>query len=76
VVTDNDRLTVTVRNGPARDTPPPPAGRGGTGLDGMHQRVAAVRGTVSAGPEADGWVVEGSIPLDHADATTQPDGRP
>jgi signal transduction histidine kinase len=76
VVTDNDRLTVTVRNGPARDTPPPPAGRGGTGLDGMHQRVAAVRGTVSAGPEADGWVVEGSIPLDHADATTQPDGQP
>jgi signal transduction histidine kinase len=75
VVVDGVRLDVSVRNGPARHAPPAPAGRGGTGLDGMHQRVAAVGGTVSAGPEGDGWVVEGSIPLDRTDATAQPEGR-
>jgi signal transduction histidine kinase len=75
VVNDNDRLTVSVRNGRARHTPPPPAGRGGTGLDGMRQRVAAVGGTVAAGPEGDGWVVEGSIPFERSDATAQPEGR-
>jgi signal transduction histidine kinase len=75
VVNDNDRLTVSVRNGRARHTPPPPAGRGGTGLDGMHQRVAAVGGAVAAGPMGDGWVVEGSIPIERSDATAQPEGR-
>jgi signal transduction histidine kinase len=75
VANDSDRLTVSVRNGRARHTARPPAGRGGTGLDGMHQRVAAVGGTVSAGPEGDGWVVEGSIPLERTDATPQPEGR-
>jgi signal transduction histidine kinase len=75
VVVNGARVAVSVRNGPARRSPPAPAGRGGTGLDGMHQRVAAVGGTVSAGPEGDGWVVEGSIPLDRADTTPQPEGR-
>jgi signal transduction histidine kinase len=75
VVSNGARLSVSVRNGPARRPPPAPAGRGGTGLDGMHQRVAAVGGTVSAGPEGDGWVVEGSIPLERTEATAQPDGR-
>jgi signal transduction histidine kinase len=75
VVNDNDRLTVSVRNGRARHTPPPPAGRGGTGLDGMRQRVAAVGGAVAAGPMGDGWVVEGSIPIERSDATAQPEGR-
>jgi signal transduction histidine kinase len=75
VVNDNDRLTVSVRNGRARHTPPPPAGRGGTGLDGMRQRVAAVGGAVAAGPMGDGWVVEGSIPIGRSDATAQPEGR-
>ncbi|HET6833612.1 MAG TPA: histidine kinase [Acidimicrobiales bacterium] len=75
VVVDGVRLDVSVRNGPARHPPPAPTGRGGAGLDGMHQRVAAVGGTVSAGPEGDGWVVEGSIPLDRTDATAQPEGR-
>jgi signal transduction histidine kinase len=75
VVNDNDRLAVSVRNGPARHAPPPPAGRGGSGLDGMRQRVGAVGGTVSAGPRGDGWEVEGSIPLERTDATAQPEGR-
>jgi signal transduction histidine kinase len=75
IVANGVRLSVSVRNGPARRPPPPPSGRGGTGLDGMHQRVAAVGGTVSAGPEGDGWVVEGSIPLEHTDAAAQPEGR-
>jgi signal transduction histidine kinase len=75
VANDSDRLTVSVRNGRARHSPPPPSGRSGTGVDGMRQRVAAVGGTVSAGPEGDGWVVEGSIPLERADAAAQPEGR-
>jgi signal transduction histidine kinase len=75
IVMNGARLSVSVRNGPARRTSPAPAGRGGTGLDGMHQRVAAVGGTVSAGPEGDGWVVEGSMPLDRTEAPAQPDGR-
>jgi signal transduction histidine kinase len=75
VVMNGARLSVSVRNGPARHTPPAPAGRGGTGLDGMHQRVAAVGGTVSAGPEGDGWVVEGSMPLERLERTAQPEGR-
>jgi signal transduction histidine kinase len=75
VVNDNDRLTVSVRNGRARHAPPARVGHRGTGLDGMHQRVAAVGGEVSAGPEGDGWVVEGSIPLERNDATAQPKGR-
>jgi signal transduction histidine kinase len=75
VVMNGARLSVSVRNGPARRTPPAPAGRGGTGLDGMHQRVAAVGGTVSAGPDGDGWVVEGSMPLERLERTAHPEGR-
>ena len=75
VVNDNDRLNVSVCNGPARDTPPPPAGRGGTGLEGMRQRVGAVGGTVTAGPEGGGWMVDGSIPLPRTAARPQPEAR-
>jgi hypothetical protein len=79
-VRDRDRLAVSVRNGPASvatspPSPPPagtdrpgPRGRRGAGLDGMRQRVAAVGGTLSAGPDGDGWLVEGSIPLWRAGA--------
>ena len=75
VVNDDDRLAVSVCNGPARQAAPPPTGRGGSGLDGMRQRVGAVGGTVSAGPHGGGWMVEGSIPLQRADATAAPEGR-
>ena len=71
VAEDHERLTVSVRNGPARRTPPGRhAGRGGTGLDGMRQRLAALGGTVAAGPDGDGWLVEGSIPLRRANGRT------
>jgi signal transduction histidine kinase len=76
VVNDDDRLSVSVRNGPAGRTPPPPAGRGGTGLEGMRQRVGAVGGTVSAGPEGGGWIVDGSIPLPRTAARREPEARP
>jgi signal transduction histidine kinase len=76
VAVDGVRLAVSVRNGPARHAPPAPAGRGGTGLEGMQQRVGAVGGAVSAGPEGDGWAVEGSIPLERTGATTQREGQP
>ena len=75
VVNDDDRLSVSVRNGPARRTPPPPAGRGGTGLEGMRQRVGAVGGTVSIGPEGGGWLVDGSIPLPRPAARPHPEAR-
>jgi signal transduction histidine kinase len=75
VVNDDDRLSVSVRNGPAGRTPPPPAGRGGTGLEGMRQRVGAVGGTVSAGPEGGGWIVDGSIPLPRTAARREPEAR-
>ncbi|HEY8524619.1 MAG TPA: histidine kinase [Acidimicrobiales bacterium] len=38
-------------------------GRRGTGLDGMRQRVAALGGTLAAGPDGDGWSVTATIPL-------------
>ncbi|MGN9909616.1 sensor histidine kinase [Phytohabitans sp. LJ34] len=57
-----DRLVVAVRNGPARRPGRPGAG-GGTGLAGMRQRVTGLGGTVSAGPDGDGWVVEAVLPL-------------
>jgi len=75
MVNGDGRLSVSVRNGPARHTPPPPAGRGGTGLEGMRQRVGAVGGTVSAGPAGDGWSVDGSIPLPRPAARPQPEAR-
>jgi signal transduction histidine kinase len=58
------RILVSIRNGAARR---PATGRrgGGTGLDGMRQRVAALGGTVAAGPDGDGWLVEAALPLRH-----------
>ena len=69
LVCTEDRLSVSVRNGPARTPPPPRARRRGVGLDGMRHRITAVGGTVTAGPDDDGggWRVDGSIPLRPAD---------
>jgi signal transduction histidine kinase len=71
VANDGEQLTVAVRNGPARGEPSaaPPGRRGGTGLDGMRQRLGALGGTVTAGPLAGyGWVVSGTIPLRRSSA--------
>jgi signal transduction histidine kinase len=69
VVQEPERLVVSVRNGAARRTSVPQRGRGaGTGLDGMRQRVTALGGTISAGPDGDGWLIEASLPLRHASA--------
>jgi signal transduction histidine kinase len=39
-----------------------PATGGGTGLDGLRARVAALGGTTRIGPTADGWSVEADLP--------------
>lgn len=53
-----DRTRITVRNGCAV-APRHPAG---TGITAMNERVAAVGGTLSAGPAGGGWLVEAVIP--------------
>jgi len=54
-------LTVTNPSGPGRDALG--AGPGsGLGLQGMSERVAALGGTVHAGPRADGWSLEVEVP--------------
>jgi signal transduction histidine kinase len=69
IVQDPEHLVVSVRNTAARVAAPSQRSRGGgTGLDGMRQRVAAVGGTLSAGPDGDGWLVEASLPLRRTDA--------
>jgi signal transduction histidine kinase len=68
VARESQRLFVSVRNGPARR--PGQRGRGGgTGLDGMRQRVAALGGTMTAGPDGEGWLVTASLPLPRVPAT-------
>jgi signal transduction histidine kinase len=62
VAREADRLVITVRSGAARQ-PTRPGRRGGTGLAGMRQRVAGLGGTMSAGPDGDGWRVEATLPL-------------
>jgi signal transduction histidine kinase len=37
--------------------------RGGNGIEGMRERVAAVGGTFSAGPEDTNWVVRAQLPM-------------
>ncbi|MDW5324213.1 sensor histidine kinase [Plantactinospora sp. KLBMP9567] len=63
IVRQTDRLAVSVRNGAPARTPTPSGRGGGTGLAGMRQRVDALGGTVSAGPDGDGWLVEASLPV-------------
>jgi signal transduction histidine kinase len=67
VTGDGDGLAVSVRNGPGSGSVGAgsvgTSGGGGTGLDAMRQRLAALGGTLFAGPNGDGWAVEGTIPL-------------
>lgn len=62
VVNDGEHLTVVVRNGPS-DQHSKRTASGGTGLVGMRERIDALGGVVSAGPDGGGWRVEASIPL-------------
>jgi signal transduction histidine kinase len=60
-----EALHVTVRNDAVHVTPVVPrAGTGGFGLVGMSERVAALGGTLTAGPTAAGvWTVSAQVPL-------------
>lgn len=63
-----DAVVVTVSNpmdtGTARGRD---AAGSGLGLVGLRERVASVRGTVSAGPATAGWKVEARLPLSRED---------
>jgi len=67
IVIDGEQLAVSVQNGPAAHHVTRSFG-GGVGLAGMRERIGALGGRLSAGPDGDGWRVEGSIPLRSADA--------
>lgn len=66
-VTDGD-VTVETANGPAAPVQQASADfgpSGGNGIRGMRERAAAVGGTLSAGPAADGgFIVRGMLPLE------------
>ncbi|MFD8600477.1 sensor histidine kinase [Kitasatospora sp. NPDC059646] len=49
-----DGATVRIANGPAPAAPAPATGGGGHGLAGLHERVRAVGGQLSAAPTRDG----------------------
>jgi signal transduction histidine kinase len=59
-----DRVTLTVRNGPAaEDVRTPLAGGTGLGLVGMRERAALLGGKLQAGPSPQGgWIVELELP--------------
>lgn len=63
-----DEVVVTVSNpmdtGSARERD---AAGSGLGLIGLRERVASVRGTVTAGPATAGWKVEARLPLSRED---------
>ena len=64
---DADRVTAGITNpGVGRRSGP-----GGYGLAGLREQVSAVGGTLSSGPDADGWAVECRLP--RRAATSRPD---
>ncbi|MGZ4323414.1 MAG: sensor histidine kinase [Solirubrobacteraceae bacterium] len=58
---EHDRTRLSVNNGPSA-TPPRHGMGGGRGLDGLRERIERAGGTMSAGPTADGWLVEMEVP--------------
>ncbi len=80
VVRGSTRLTVEVTNGLAahRDRTGDGARGSGLGLVGMHERAAAVGGTVDTGPDADAptFRVRAVLPLPPDTSDTPADGPP
>ncbi|MCU4186735.1 hypothetical protein K6U06_20390 [Acidiferrimicrobium sp. IK] len=69
LVYDPDRITVTVTDTPSRGVPSDrgsaPASNGaagGYGLIGMRERLMLIGGTLTAGPDGDGWTVRAQVP--------------
>lgn len=62
VAREAEGITVTVANGAATSTPDPSSG-GGSGLDGLRERVRLLEGTLRAGPDgAGGFTVTAQLP--------------
>ncbi|HAM44687.1 MAG TPA: sensor histidine kinase [Propionibacteriaceae bacterium] len=59
----HSRLTILVANPTRSDSTPPTGLRGGYGLLGLRERVAAVRGTVTAEPASSEYRLAVTIPL-------------
>ncbi|KXP00945.1 sensor histidine kinase [Tsukamurella pseudospumae] len=60
---DGDLLVDVVDDGPVAGAPPGPGPGGGTGLIGLTERAATVGGTVTAGPEENGWRLAARLPV-------------
>lgn len=61
---DSDALRITVENGPASGAIKGVAAPGsGLGLVGLRGRAAALGGSVVAGPDGDGFLLEASLPV-------------
>ncbi|WP_280274312.1 sensor histidine kinase [Nocardia wallacei] len=56
------RVRLTVRNPLAATALSDRPNGGGYGLIGMRERIALVGGTLSAGPDGDGWLVTAEVP--------------
>ncbi|MGW7285256.1 sensor histidine kinase [Streptomyces sp. NPDC054847] len=74
-------LTVTVTSGPATGAPSPGSGSpdgapspasGGTGLIGLDERVRLAGGTLTHGPDTDGFTVTARLPLSSDAAPVPP----
>ncbi|GAA1096905.1 sensor histidine kinase [Tsukamurella spumae] len=60
---DGELLVDVVDDGPSAGGPPGPGPGGGTGLIGLMERSATVGGTVTAGPEENGWRLAARLPV-------------